>query len=218
VQLGLIVLAKMDGRTLKTTLKSAAIVITVVTAAVAAVTFYKPLHDRFFTGDVVTIWGFRINVSGRLGLWAPNWDAFKKDWLFGNGAGTSDRITAALPHHGATQPHCDYLRLLVDYGLVGALVWLAAMIGLLLGAWYAWRPLRGTRSMGEHIHAAAFLGIVGMMGGMLVDNPLIEFSKMASLGALVGVSIALQQVAAHERAKAAEPATAFPLLDEVGAT
>ena len=96
--------------------------------ALAAVFLYAPLHHRFFHGDTPRVGGFSINVTGRDALWAANWGWFKERPLIGHGAGASDRMTAALPNHGAGHPHNDYLRILVDYGIIGFVLWMTAYL------------------------------------------------------------------------------------------
>ena len=78
------------------------------------------------------------------------------------GAGASDRLTAALPGRGAGHPHNDYLRILVDYGIVGFVLWMSAYLALLRLTWKRWQAVRGTRVYAEHVHSAAFLVLVGI--------------------------------------------------------
>jgi hypothetical protein len=57
------------------------------------------------------------------------------------------------------------------------------------------------------VHAAAFLVLVGIALTMIVDNPMIEIARMAPLGILVGMSLALPTPAAAEQ----EPAAPAPI-------
>ena len=153
--------------------------------------FYAPLHHRFFHGDTQQVGSFSINVTGRDALWSANWGWFKEKPLIGFGAGASDRMTEALPGRGAGHPHNDYLRILVDYGLVGFVLWMSAYLALLRLTWKRWQAVRGTRVYAEQIHAAAFLVLIGIGIAMIVDNPLIELARMGPLGILVGFSLGL---------------------------
>jgi O-antigen ligase len=166
---------------------------TFVTVAIAlsAVFFYAPLHHRFFHGDKANVAGVSINVTGRDALWSANWGWFTQRPLIGHGAGASDRLTAALPGRGAGHPHNDYLRILVDYGIVGFVLWMTAFIALLRLTWRRWQAVRGSGLYAEHIHAAAFLVLVGIGLTMIVDNPFIELGRMGPLGILVGLSLGL---------------------------
>ncbi len=103
--------------------------------------------------------------------------------MIGHGAGAADRLTSALPEHdGAGHPHNDYLRILVDYGIVGLVLWLIAYFALLRLTWRRWGAMRGTRTIAEHIHGAAVLVLIGIGLTMIVDNPLIELARMAPAG------------------------------------
>ena len=88
---------------------------------------------------------------------------------------------------------------MVDYGLVGLALWLAAYLSLVRYTWRRWNDVRGSRTPAEHIHAAAFLVLIGLGLTMIVDNPLIEVSKMGPIAVLVGMSLGLPTVQrAHE--------------------
>ena len=80
-------------------------------------------------------------------------------------------------------------------------------LALLRLTWKRWQAVRGTRVFAEHVHAAAFLVLVGIALTMIVDNPMIELARMAPLGILVGMSLALPSPAAVEQ----EPAAPAPI-------
>jgi O-antigen ligase len=204
-EFALIALARLNLRNFRGWLIGIGAAAGVLAVAVSAVFLYAPLHHRFFHGDKATVAGVSINVTGRDALWSANWGWFKQRPLIGYGAGASDRMTEALPNHGAGHPHNDYLRILVDYGIVGFVLWMTAYLALLRLTWRRWQAVRGTRVYAEQIHAAAFLVLIGIGLTMIVDNPLIELARMAPLGILVGLSLGLPYV---ERvfAPAPEPA------------
>jgi O-antigen ligase len=208
-QFALVALARFDLRSFRgwTTAVGAAIVTLAV--ALCAVFFYAPLHHRFFHGDTQTVGGFSINVTGRDALWSANWGWFKHRPVIGHGAGASDRMTATLPDHGAGHPHNDYLRILVDYGVIGLVLWLAAFLALLRHSWRRWNEVRGTGTAAEHIHASAFLVLIGLALTMIVDNPLIEVTKMGPIAVILGLSLGLPAMrrtpAGQYAAAAAEP-------------
>jgi len=206
-QLVLVALAWFDLRNFRGWLTAIGAGIVVIAIAIAAVFLYAPLHHRFFHGDTAQVGGFSLNVTGRDALWSANWGWFKNRPVIGHGAGASDTLTNALPFHGAGHPHNDYLRILVDYGLIGFVIWMTAHLALLRLTWRRWQAVRGTRVFAEHIHAAAFLVLVGIALTMIVDNPMIELARMAPLGIIVGMSLALPTPARAER----EPAAPAPI-------
>ncbi|HUZ83472.1 MAG TPA: O-antigen ligase family protein [Gaiellales bacterium] len=190
-QFALIVLSRFEPKNFRGWFRSAGIAVAVVAVAVAAVFLIPPLHHRFFHGQTTNIGGVSLNTTGRIVLWSANWDAFLKSPVIGHGPGHSDMLTAALLGHNAGHPHNDYLRLLVDYGVIGLAIWVIAYLALLVFTWRAWQATRGSRTSSERVHQAAFLALVGIALCMSVDNPLIEIIKMAPLGALVGLSIGM---------------------------
>jgi hypothetical protein len=113
-------------------------------------------------------------------------------------------MTSALPGAFSGHPHNDYLRLLVDFGVIGLLLWILGYYRLLKRTWQLWRRTVLWRSPESHVCGAAFLALMGIAMAMLVDNPLIEVGKMAPLGALAGVAIGMCA------ATAAAPAAAAP--------
>jgi O-antigen ligase len=193
-EFALVALARFDLRNFRGWIAATGAVVVMLAVAVAAVFLYAPLHHRFFHGDTQNVGGFTINVTGRNALWSANWGWFKESPVIGKGAGASDRLTTGLPQHGAGHPHNDYLRIMVDYGLVGLALWLAVYLSLVRYSWRRWKEVRGSRTTAEHIHASAFLVLIGLALAMIVDNPLIEVSKMGPLAVIVGMSLGLPAV------------------------
>jgi O-antigen ligase len=190
-EFALVALARFNLSNFRGWIIAAGAIAATLAIALSAVFFYAPLHHRFFHGDTQQVGGFSINVTGRDALWSANWGWFKEKPLIGFGAGASDRMTAALPGRGAGHPHNDYLRILVDYGLVGFVLWMSAYLALLRLTWKRWQAVRGSRVYAEQVHAAAFLVLIGIGIAMIVDNPLIELARMGPLGILVGFSLGL---------------------------
>jgi O-antigen ligase len=190
-EFALIALARFNLGNFRGWIIAAGAIAATLAVALSAVFFYAPLHHRFFHGDTQQVGGISINVTGRDALWSANWGWFKEKPLIGFGAGASDRMTEALPGRGAGHPHNDYLRILVDYGLVGFVLWMSAYLALLRLTWKRWQAVRGTRVFAEQVHAAAFLVLIGIGIAMIVDNPLIELARMGPLGILVGFSLGL---------------------------
>ena len=193
-EFALVALGRFDLRSFRGWIAATGAIVVTLAVAVAAVFLYAPLHHRFFHGDTQNVGGFSLNVTGRNALWSANWGWFKESPVIGKGAGQSDVLTTTLPQHGAGHPHNDYLRIMVDYGLVGLAFWLAAYLSLVRYTWRRWKEVRGSRTAAEHIHASAFLVLIGLALAMIVDNPLIEVSKMGPLAVIVGMSLGLPAV------------------------
>ena len=203
-----------DFRSLVRTLVVATVVLVV---ALSAVFLYTPLRDRFFQGDVQQVGGVSVNVMGRDAIWSDNWHWFQQKPIIGWGAGSSDRMTAALPpgFGGATvgHPHNDYLRILVDFGVIGLALWTFTYVMLIRMMWKRWRERLALNTTAAQVCCAAFLALSGIGLTMLVDNPLIEVVKMAPLGMLVGLAAGMATAEAEE--VAALPPTAEPRRDAV---
>lgn len=69
------------------------------------------------TGDEV--WTIDIGATGRVGAWSYSWEVFRQHPWFGNGTGAAIVTGKELMHPAFVQPHNEYLRLLVDGGIVG---------------------------------------------------------------------------------------------------
>ncbi len=203
-----------DFRSLARTLVVATVVLAV---ALSAVFLYAPLRDRFFKGDVTQVGGVSVNVMGRDAIWSDNWKWFQEKPIIGWGAGSSDRMTAALPpgFGGATvgHPHNDYLRILVDFGVIGLALWTFTYLMLIRMMWKRWRERLALNTPAAQVCCAAFLALAGIGLTMLVDNPLIEVVKMAPLGMLVGLAAGMATADVED--VAALPTTAEPRRDAV---
>jgi O-antigen ligase len=210
-EFALVALARLNLRNFRGWIVGIGAGLAILAVALSAVFFYAPLHHRFFHGDTQKVGSFSINVTGRNALWSANWGWFKEKPLIGWGAGASDRMTLALPGRGAGHPHNDYLRILVDYGLIGFVLWMTAYLSLLRLTWKRWQEVRGTRVYAEQIHAAAFLVLVGIGIAMLVDNPLIELARMGPLGIMVGLSLGLPNPRRGTGRPVEQPPAALPV-------
>ena len=204
-------------RDFRTFARTGLVVGAVLVVGVSAVLFYAPLRDRVFKGDVTNVGGVSLNVMGRDRVWSENWGWFQQKPIIGWGAGSADRMTAALPPSvgGATvgHPHNDYLRILVDFGVIGLAIWVLTYILLIRMMWKRWRERLALNTPAAQVCCAAFLALSGIGLTMLVDNPLIEVVKMAPLGMLVGLAAGMATAEAEE--VAALPPTAEPRRDAV---
>jgi O-antigen ligase len=169
------------------------------TATYAAITYIKPLHQRFYRGQIVQVStgvpgvsGFNVNLEGRLQLWSTTWSSYKASPIIGHGAGASDDLITRDFGAGAGHPHDDYLRLLNDYGAVGFVLWMISY-AICLGATYRkWTlSLRAEADNVSLYHLSAFLALLSVGLGMITDNVMIYLPIMLPVGALLGISLAL---------------------------
>jgi O-antigen ligase len=163
---------------------------------------FGPLHDRFFVGDLHRIpgstpqagaadgsWLTRlpsINLQGRSHLWATLWDSGREHLWAGQGLGTATQVIQA-EYPLLVHPHNDYLRLLLDTGVIGLGLW------LLGAAVIAYRLLRGVRRASAPRTAsaawAASAALLGIAVTMITDNSLVYSFVMLPLGVLVGAGL-----------------------------
>lgn len=89
---------------------------------------------RYLTEDQASIsgetgdedaWNVSLTATGRMNAWSYYWDVFQESPWFGNGVGASIVAGTGVLHPAFRQPHNDYLRILVDGGIVG----LCLMVG-----------------------------------------------------------------------------------------
>jgi O-antigen ligase len=165
-------------------MRSLIVAVLVVSTGYWAITFWAPLHDRFFSGDVsLSIGGVDVNAEGRTAVWRVLWSEVPNDWVFGHGPGAASAASVQIDPT-FDQPHNDYLRLIYDFGVVG--------MGLL-----AWFSLRVTRSLKRAIQhgppsvaplAACYAGLAILIL-MITDNPLDYPFVMIPLGTLIGLGL-----------------------------
>jgi O-antigen ligase len=149
-----------------------------------------PLRDRFVEGDVRSVGGVEVNVSGRDDVWFVVWhSALTSPWI-GQGAGSA---TTTMLGRGFNvgHPHNEYLRVFHDFGLLGLLLWLWGFVVLLGHTFRAWRRTDRAGDVDAYVHLAAWLGLVALGLGMITDNPLRYVHVLLPLGITVGASLGL---------------------------
>jgi O-antigen ligase len=157
----------------------------------AAFSFVGPLHDRFSRGDVRHLsGGVNVNVEGRFAIWGTVWRSYRTSPVIGHGAGSSDDVTRAH-FRGVDHPHNDYLRILHDYGAVGFVLWVAALIGLARRSFSRYRAalIERASSSATFVHQSALLGLLALAIAMVTDNPMVYLYVLGPIGAFVGASI-----------------------------
>ncbi len=119
-------------------------------------------------------------------LWSRLWTVAQDNLWIGHGAGTATDIARAN-FVGAGEPHNDYLRFIVDYGVVGCAIWLVAILTLLHRLW---RRARARSGNDAAIHYSAFLAVLGISVVAITDNVLIYHYVLLPVAVLVGSSLA----------------------------
>lgn len=171
-------------------------IIVMGTLAFIVMTQYPPLRNRFLVNDGVAIGGIDIGTSGRDALWELMLAEINAgNSVSGAGAGRSEYIISRGFGY-ITQPHNDYLRLLVDFGLVGLGLWVAGLFFLMIGAGRALRKAKNVDDM--RVHVAAMLALAFITASSFLDNVIIYVFLMIPLAVIIGASVARQNKAVAE--------------------
>jgi hypothetical protein len=148
----------------------------------------ETLLDRFFGGGGdrgISAGDLVVNTNGRIGAWTELLKSFEpQNWLLGNGAGSASRYLKGLFPDAFAHPHNEYLRILYDFGIVGALLFAAGTVLMLVGLT---RIVRETRSA---VARGATLAVFAVAVLALTDNPFVYGFVMLPLGLFVGAAFA----------------------------
>jgi O-antigen ligase len=127
-------------------------------------------------------------TGGRSTLWPEfTQEIEKKPWL-GHGANASERF-AMVVAEGVEHPHNDWLRLLYDYGYLGAALF---ALTLLAQVFHTFRARRGAQGLTKVLFVCAVSSFVVLSVFMLTDNIVLYAAFFGNLQfALLGVAYAL---------------------------
>ncbi len=165
------------------------VVALVIGVSYVTVTHVEPVRERFFAGDIgFTVGGTGINVEGRDEMWRTILGSWSESPWIGKGAGSSSELVERA-HPGLGHAHNDYLRILHDYGVVGLVLWLLAIVKLLWAIWKAWLGADRRSTAEARPHLATLLSLIAFTGAMITDNVVAYIFLMAPLGVLVGASL-----------------------------
>lgn len=163
-----------------------------VVAAIVFTVFsvYTPLQERFIDNDGTSLGGFQVGTSGRTTIWAALLDQTSRSTkLFGLGAGASEHFVLQQ-FGGISQPHNDYLRMYVDFGQIGLVLFVASLIVIAMGAMRRWLIARNSEQAA--IHLAALMLILITAAYAYLDNVIVYSFFMTPVGLVVGVSLAMR--------------------------
>jgi O-antigen ligase len=202
----LVPLAWLDRRSLSRRATVAAVFVVMLGLFLLAVLAVKPLRDRFAEPDRANIGGVSVSVSGRTDFWAATIRSWRQSPWIGNGPGTSEYLPAQyLPKSAKySHPHDDYLRVLHDYGVVGAALWLWGAVSLYRRTKRDWRaaPRHSQKAMA---HGTAVLAMTGIALTMTTDNAIVYLFVMLPLSILVGASLGFGRSQGIDKGDATSP-------------
>jgi O-antigen ligase len=164
----------------------------VVAACSYAGFFYsEALQQRFLSGDVsIRIGSIAINGSGRAAFWRFTMQSIQDSPILGKGAGAAGAlIDSVFP--GLAHPHNDYLRIVHDYGALGAGIWAVAILVLLAALWQRWRWFDVRDRVKARLHLTAILSLIAFTLEMTAENALVYLYVTAPLGLIVGSALGI---------------------------
>jgi O-antigen ligase len=183
------------------TFKAFAALCLVAACSYSAFLYSDTLQVRFFSGDAsLRIGDIAINGSGRAALWRVTIQSIDESPILGKGAGSAEAlINSQFSELG--HPHSDYLRIVHDYGAVGAVIWAVAILALLVALWRRWRFF-DLRDRGRaRLHLTALLSLLAFMLEMTVENGLVYIYVTAPLGLIVGSAFGTRTTRASEMSR-----------------
>jgi O-antigen ligase len=146
----------------------------VVSLAVALAVFYTPaFQDRFFpeggSGTVEDLASGELTGTGRFEVWPKLWKEARKTLLQGVGVGETNYV---IPRFWKNMQlaHNDYLRILLELGVIGLFCFMGAMA---LHLREAGRLFRSTSGELQVAWSTAYLGLIAFLVLAITDNPLI---------------------------------------------
>jgi len=182
--------------------KRALAALLVVCVAVGVFVWKSPHPQRRF--GLMWVAGQLEHAGSRPFLWKPAWRMWKDHPWFGVGPGHFDvRFPAYRTKEMQSRPlwvHNDYLNALVDWGVVGAGIIAAFLVGVGLGVARTWRYVgRGGNDLGSKgsDRAARVLGIsTGMIA--LLAHSVVDFNMQIPSNALLAI-VLLANLSSHMR-------------------
>jgi O-antigen ligase len=166
------------------------VLFTVVTLAAMSrfTSFTDRIENEEGTTSALNVGSVELDTSGRLVMWALVWESYLDSPWIGKGAGSSaDLVQSRLTD--IDHPHCDYLMLLHDYGLVGLMLFLLGLLNLFQGLRKEWRASKVDHRGSATLCLATIFLFIAIMIAMFTDNCLSYIFLIAPLAVMIGVSL-----------------------------
>jgi len=120
------------------------------------------LRSRFIEVTTVKEVG-QTGWDSRQTIWKAGFSALKKSPVFGYGFGSATTVLKNVLHRkNVILPHNDYLRILLDVGLIGIMVFAFLIVNLLRNVWH------GARKVKNHFTAELCRMNVGLLASFCV--------------------------------------------------
>lgn len=144
---------------------------------------FLPFQERAsslisFSASDSTVW--------RLDLWRDAWGYAQNNLLLGTGPGTAPLVIAANrpPDLGSSEPHNDYIKVILETGLVGLAIYVTLIAALF---WHLWRGFRLEKLPRRRLLFLFMLIFsVGLYLASIGDNILKDSSLQWSFWSLIG--------------------------------
>jgi hypothetical protein len=135
--------------------------------------FYTPVFQQRFFGDyggsLSDLRRGDFSTSGRGEAWPELIREVKRRPLLGAGVGMAGKFTHQIWEE-ETKPHNDYLRILLEQGILGLLCFLA---GAAIQIMSLWRGLVAGRDGRSILRVSAILGFFTLLVVAYTDNPIV---------------------------------------------
>lgn len=162
--------------------------------ALSLVVQFDAIQDRLFVGrsagelsDIVSLEG-NFNTAGRAENWPRIAEECASGAMFGNGAGSSARLTSQATAGKTEHPHNDYLRTYCEFGLVGSAFFWSFFLLVGFRGWQLFRDRRATPIESE-LGAVGGLAVLALLTFATTDNVVTYTATfMAAAGVLWGMS------------------------------
>jgi uncharacterized protein (DUF486 family) len=145
------------------------VIFLVIIAALAVTFFYTERVQRkmFYSGSG-TLQDVRLSnpdlfTTGRSRLWDLMMEEIKEKPLWGHGANASEEFVSSVTWGVLTHPHNDWLRLLYDYGFIGASVFAFCLVAQVIHLLKRAKNTFGESRILLHAGASSFLPFVLLM-------------------------------------------------------